>query len=113
MGASPRPARDINTWLAAKGLSGAPGLVAQVQDDGLDQGITTNASGTAHADILGQISGISNATSDPLGDTTAGHRQINAGIIMGNATIVTTDPAGSLLGQGMAPQASAFGTNIF
>ena len=85
----------------------------QVQDDGLDQGIDTNAPGTAHPDILGRIAGIFNATSDPLGDSGDGHGQINAGIIMGNATVGTTDPAGYLLGQGMAPEAQVYATKIF
>lgn len=101
------------SWLASHGLSGAPGLVVQVQDDGLDQGIATNAPGTAHPDILGRIAGIFNATPDPLGDSRAGHGQINAGIIVGNATGGLTDPAGYLLGQGLAPQARVYGTKIF
>ncbi len=100
-------------WLVAHGLSGAPGLVIQVQDDGLDQGIDTNEPGTAHPDILGRIAGISNPTADPLGDSTGGHGQINAGIIMGNATVGTTDADGYLLGQGVVPEALVFATKIF
>lgn len=101
------------TWLASKGLSGGNGIVVQVQDDGLDKGIATNVAGTAHADILGRITGIFNATSDPLGDSKDGHGQINAGIIMGNAALGTTDAAGFKLGQGLAPQATVYATKIF
>lgn len=102
-----------SAWLASHSLTGAPGVVVQVQDDGLDQGIATNAPGTAHPDILGRIHGIFNATSDLLGDTTAGHGEINAGIIMGNAAVGTTDAAGFKLGQGLAPQARVYATKIF
>ncbi len=101
------------TWLTSHGLTGGPGLIVQVADDGLDQGIATNAPGTAHADILGRIAGIYNATSDTLGDSRAGHGQINAGIIMGNAAVGTTDAAGHRLGQGMAPAAQVYATKIF
>lgn len=100
-------------WLASKGLTGGSGIIFQIQDDGLDQGIATNAPGTAHPDILGRIVGIFNATSDPLGNTTEGHGQINAGIIMGNATVGTTDSSGFRLGQGLAPMASVYATKIF
>lgn len=101
------------TWLASKGLSGGNDIVVQVQDDGLDRGIATNAAGTAHADILGRIAGIFNATSDLAGDSQDGHGQINAGIIMGNATLGTTDAAGFKLGQGVAPQARVYATKVF
>jgi subtilase family protein/Big-like domain-containing protein len=100
-------------WLASHGLTGGAGVIVQVQDDGLDQGIDTNAPGTAHPDILGRIAGIFNATSDPLGDGQDGHGQINAGIIMGNATVGTTDVDGHRLGQGVAPQAWVYATKIF
>lgn len=100
-------------WLASHGLQGAPGLVVQVQDDGLDQGIATNAPGTAHPDILGRIAGIFNATSDLNGGGVAGHGQINAGIIMGNASVGLRDGAGYLLGQGMAPLARVYATKVF
>ncbi|MBN1478311.1 S8 family serine peptidase [Candidatus Sumerlaeota bacterium] len=101
------------SWLASHGLTGGAGVVVQVQDDGLDQGIDTNAPGTAHPDILGRIAGIFNATTDPLGDGQDGHGQINAGIIMGNATVGTTDGDGYRLGQGVAPQAWIYATKIF
>lgn len=100
-------------WLAGKGLTGGSGLTIQVQDDGLDQGISTNAPGTAHPDLLGRIVGIFNATSDPLGDSADGHGQINAGIIAGNASVSATDGDGYRLGQGMAPQANVYATKIF
>lgn len=100
-------------WLASEGLSGGNGVIVQVQDDGLDKGVATNQPWTAHVDILGQIAGIFNATSDPTGDSKAGHGEINAGIIMGNATLGMTDAAGFRLGQGMAPQASVYATKIF
>jgi len=100
-------------FLTANGLSGGPGLVAQIQDDGLDQGDASNLPGTAHPDIVGRITGIFNATSDPLGDSLGGHGQINAGIVMGNAAVGTTDADGYRLGQGMAPAASVYGTKIF
>lgn len=100
-------------WLSDNGLTGGSGLIVQVQDDGLDQGIDTNAAGTAHPDILGRIAGIFNATSDALGDGQDGHGQINAGIIIGNATVGTMDTDAYLLGQGMAPQAQVYATKVF
>ncbi len=100
-------------WLNAQGLNGGFGTIVQVQDDGLDKGIATNLPGTAHVDIVGRIAGISNATADLLGDSRAGHGQINAGIIMGNATGGTADGAGFLRGLGVAPNASVFATKIF
>lgn len=112
-GASAPTGPGYTAWLAAQGLTGAPGMVAQVMDDGLDQGDASNLPGTAHPDILGRIAGIFNATSDPLGDGVAGHGQINAGIIMGNAAVGTTDGEGYLLGQGVAPLASVYATKIF
>lgn len=101
------------TWLSANGLSGGNDVIVQVQDDGLDKGIATNAAGTAHPDILGRIAGIFNATSDSLGDSKDGHGEINAGIIIGNASVGTTDGAGFKLGQGIAPQAKVYATKIF
>lgn len=101
------------TWLASQGLSGGSGIVVEVQDDGIDKGISTNLPGTAHADILGRIVGIFNATSDSNGGSRAGHGQINAGIIAGNATIGTTDGAGYKLGMGVAPAGLIYGTKIF
>lgn len=101
------------TWLTSKGLTGAPGAIIQVQDDGLDKGIATNLPGTAHPDIIGRIQGIFNATQDSLGDSKGGHGMINAGIIMGNASLGVTDAAGFLLGQGVAPLAKVYATKIF
>lgn len=103
----------FTSWLASHGLTGAPDVIVQVQDDGLDRGDTTNNPGTAHPDILGRIAGIDNPTSDPLGNSTGGHGQINAGIIMGNATVGTQDLDGYAFGQGLAPQARVFATKIF
>ena len=100
-------------WLASHGLNGAPARIVQVQDDGLDRGDASNAPGTAHPDILGRIVGIRNATADLLGDSRGGHGQVNAGIVMGNATVGRTDGAGFLLGQGVAPQALIYATKIF
>jgi hypothetical protein len=101
-----------SAFLASHALGGA-GLVAQVQDDGLDVGDDSNLPGTAHPDLLGRIAGIFNATSDPLGDGVAGHGEINAGIIAGNAVVGTTDGDGYLLGQGVAPDAYVYVTKIF
>ncbi len=112
-GAAAPTGPGYTAWLASHGLSGAPGVIVQVQDDGLDQGIATNEPGTAHPDILGRIAGIYNATSDALGDSTAGHGQINAGIIIGNATAGLTDLDGYHFGQGLAPLASVFATKLF
>ncbi len=100
-------------WLTSKGLTGAPGLIVQVQDDGLDRGDASNLPGTAHLDILGRIEGIFNPTIDATGNSIGGHGMINAGIIMGNATIGTLDGAGYKLGQGLAPQARVYATKIF
>ncbi len=111
---SPTPfGPGYQAFLTANGLTGGAGLIAQVQDDGLDQGIASNLPGTAHPDVVGRIAGIYNATADPLGDSRAGHGQINTGIIMGNASVGTTDVDGYLLGQGVAPQASVYATKIF
>lgn len=117
-GAAAPTGPGYTAWLASRGLTGGTlsngsPLIAQVQDDGLDQGIATNAPGTAHPDILGRIAGIYNATSDASGDGRAGHGQINAGIIMGNATVGTADGAGYRLGQGMAPLALVYATKLF
>lgn len=100
-------------WIAAEGLSGGDNIVVHVIDDGLDQGIATNLPGTAHADLLGRIVGIYNATSDPDGASRAGHGQLAAAIIMGNATVGTVDRGGYLLGQGVAPMAQVYATKIF
>lgn len=100
-------------WLGAQGLSGGDNIIVHVIDDGLDQGIATNLPGTAHPDLLGRIVGIFNATSDPDGASRAGHGQIDASIIMGNATVGTVDKGGFLLGQGVAPLASVYATKIF
>ncbi|MCC6156053.1 MAG: S8 family serine peptidase, partial [Candidatus Hydrogenedentes bacterium] len=100
-------------WLGAEGLSGGENITVHVVDDGLDKGIATNLPGTAHADILGRIVGIYNATSDADGACRTGHGQIDAAIIVGNATVGTVDKGGYLLGQGIAPQASVYATKIF
>ncbi len=100
-------------WLASKGLTGGSNIIFQIQDDGLDQGIATNLPGTAHVDILGRIIGIFNATADALGDCLDGHGELNAGIIMGNATAGTVDASGYKLGQGLAPQSRVYATKIF
>lgn len=100
-------------WLSAEGLTGGQGMIVQLQDDGLDKGIATNLAGTAHADLLGRIAGIFNATSDAAGDSRAGHGQINAGIIIGNAALGSVDSAGYKLGLGIAPSASVYATKIF
>ncbi len=100
-------------WLTQNGLTGGDGMIVQVQDDGLDQGLATNLPGTAHPDILGRIAGILNVTSDLLGDSEDGHGQINAGILIGNAAGGLTDSEGFLLGQGVVPGARVYGTKIF
>ncbi|MCA9449203.1 MAG: S8 family serine peptidase, partial [Candidatus Omnitrophica bacterium] len=100
-------------WLLANGLTGGEGMMVQVQDDGLDQGIATNQPGTVHPDLLGRVAGILNVTSDPLGDSRDGHGQINAGILIGNAATGMKDSAGYLLGQGMVPKARVYATKIF
>lgn len=100
-------------WLGAEGLSGGDNIIVHVADGGLDQGIATNLPGTAHADILGRIAGIYNATADPDGASREGHGQLAASVIMGNATVGTVDKGGFLLGQGLAPFASVYATKIF
>ncbi len=100
-------------WLASKGLTGGAGITVHIQDDGFEQGDASNLPGTAHADFLGRIVGVFNATSDPLGDCGGGHGSLNAGVIMGNASVGTTDAAGYLLGMGLAPQGSVYATKIF
>lgn len=100
------------TFLSDYGLGGS-GRIMQVMDSGLDRGIATNLPGTAHADFLGRITGIFNATSDANGSDLDGHGTINAGIVMGNATLGTLDPDGFKLGQGVAPLASVYATKIF
>lgn len=99
-------------WLAENGLEGGPGLGVHVVDSGLDLGNSSNLPGTAHPDYLGRISGIFNATSDIGGFDLDGHGTINAGIIVGDATVGTTD-GGFLLGQGMAPKATVFASKVF
>lgn len=101
------------SWLATNGLTGGAGLIVQVSDDGLDQGIATNLPGTAHPDLLGRIAGIFNPTTDPLGNCIGGHGQINAGIIMGNGSVGTLGLGGYNLGQGVAPQGQVYATKIF
>ncbi|MBI3736912.1 S8 family serine peptidase, partial [Candidatus Sumerlaeota bacterium] len=100
------------SFLSASGISGS-GVLVSIMDSGLDQGITTNLPGTAHADLLGRIEGIFNATTDATGSDLDGHGTINAGIIMGNATLGTADAGGFKLGQGIAPQARIYATKIF
>ncbi|MCH8333003.1 S8 family serine peptidase, partial [Candidatus Sumerlaeota bacterium] len=112
-GASEPASPGYADWLASHGLSGAPGVIVQVQDTGLGQGDASNQPGTAHVDLVGRIAGIFNATSDATGDDVSGHGTLNAGIIMGNAQVGTRDQGGYLLGQGMAPQASVYATKIF
>lgn len=102
-----------NSWLIQKGLSGGAGYVAHIMDDGLDKGDDTNQIGTAHLDILGRISGIFNATHDPKGNSTAGHGQINAGIIMGTPVAGNYDSSGFLFGVGISPSASIYATKVF
>lgn len=116
---SPTGPGTYDDWLTANGLLGGPGRTVQVQDGGLDQGIATNAPGTAHPDILGRIAGIFNATSDATGNDFGGHGTINAGIIMGQPISTQpgggpfTDAQGFLRGQGVAPQARVYNTKIF
>jgi hypothetical protein len=104
-------------WLDARGLSGAPGVIVQVQDDGLDRGTDDpKADGIPHPDLAGRMRAFFNATSDPLGDSASGHGQINAGIIVGNASVSASysmDSGGFHRGQGMAPAALVVGTKIF
>lgn len=109
------PGGGYQSWLDFLGLGGE-GYVVQVMDDGLSQGIDTNAPGTAHPDILGRIAKIDNATPDPLGDGKAGHGHINASIIMGQPIVTgqtIADADGFLLGQGVAPRARVYATKIF
>lgn len=100
-------------WLGAEGLSGGDNIIVNLFDSGLDQGIATNLPGTAHLDILGRIVGIFNTTSDPDGANRSGHGQLDAAIIMGNASAGTVDKGGYLLGQGVAPTASVYATKIY
>ncbi|MCX7017098.1 MAG: S8 family serine peptidase, partial [Candidatus Sumerlaeota bacterium] len=101
-------------FLARKGVDGS-GVVVHLDDDGLDQGNASNAPGTAHPDLLGRIVAILNDTSDPLGDSGAGHGEINAGILMGFPTAggPHADAQGFLLGQGIAPGARIVSSKIF
>lgn len=99
--------------LASEGLTGGAGLIAQIQDDGLEQGDDSNLPGTAHPDLLGRIVGIGNTTADESGASVSGHGTINAGILAGNGTVGTTDADGYLLGQGTAPQAGIYSTKLF
>lgn len=105
---------DYQAWLNSIGLDGS-GVTVHVMDDGLSQGIATNAPGTAHPDILGRIVGIDNSTNDALGDSGGGHGHINASIIMGQpiAGGGRVGPNGFLLGQGVAPQARVHATKVF
>jgi len=109
------PGGGYKAWLDALGLSGA-GYIVQIIDDGLSQGIDTNAAGTAHPDILGRIEKIDNATADPLGDSGDGHGHINASILLGQPVVsgqTIADSNGYLFGQGVAPQARVWATKVF
>jgi subtilisin family serine protease len=101
-------------WLEQVVLNG-DGVTVQVMDDGLARGDASNNPGTAHADIVGRIAGIFNATSDLTGNSRDGHGHINASIIMGQplAGGGRVDAGGFLLGQGVAPQARVYATKIF
>ncbi|HVR75320.1 MAG TPA: S8 family serine peptidase [Planctomycetota bacterium] len=99
-------------WLKRKGVLGE-GIIVQVMDDGLEQGIADGPPGTAHADILERITRIDNATSDREGDCRSGHGSLNAGLIAGNAASGLRDAAGFLAGQGVSPGAKVFATKIF
>ena len=100
-------------WLESHGLTGGEGLVAQVMDDGVDQGDASGNPGTAHPDLLGRIAGIFNATSDATGGGIGGHGHLNAAVIVGTAQVGTRDAGGFLLGQGLAPASKVYGTKIF
>ena len=115
------PFSTYAAWLNSIGLDGT-GRIVNVMDDGLSQGIATNAPGTAHPDIIGRIVGIDNAVrnpntgaGDPLGDGGGGHGHLNASIIMGRpiAGGGRVDSGGFLLGQGIAPGARVHATKIF
>lgn len=101
-----------DAWLDEWGVDGT-GVVVQVMDDGLEQGLDSNAPGSAHPDLIGRIAGIDNATGDRDGDSARGHGSLNAGIIAGSAAAGLRDRDGFLLGQGIAPGAQIYASKIF
>jgi Subtilase family/Carboxypeptidase regulatory-like domain len=110
-------------WLAARGLPSDSSQypIVDVVDDGIDNGTTT----PLHPDFyrLGarpgtsRVVAIGNCTSDPAGDSLAGHGNLNAGIVGGYNNrpngAAYTDSAGFHYGLGVAPYTRISGTKIF
>jgi len=119
---SPTTGARYQDFLARKGMDGK-GVTVEILDDGLDRGLSSNAPGSAHADLVGRIAGILNFTNDLLGDGTAGHGTLNSSIIMGQPKTAATlidgqwlgkmDGSGFQLGQGIAPGARILAGKIF
>jgi len=65
------PEGGYANWLWLKGVNGA-GVIVQIMDDGLSRGNASNAPARP-CRLLGRIIGIDNFTSDPTGNSTAGH----------------------------------------
>jgi hypothetical protein len=111
-------------WLISKGfpLNSAAYPIVDVVDDGVDNG---SATAPGHPDFytLGKktnasrIAYIGNVSTDPKGDGTGGHGNLNAGIVAaydaGTLSSDSIDANGYNIGMGTSPFGQVAGTKIF
>lgn len=109
-------------WLASKGFPGVNPFpfVVDVTDDGVDRGSLTDVNVEYKVDGLSggasRLSYVNNYSGDALGDSQAGHGNINASIICGynSATgSAAEDTLGYNYGLGIAPWAKVGDSKVF
>jgi subtilisin-like proprotein convertase family protein len=110
------------TWLASKGFPGVDPFpfVVDVTDDGIDRGSLTDVNVEFKVDGLAggasRLAYINNYSGDALGDSRAGHGNINASIICGYNSATGTaaeDSAGYNYGLGLAPWVKVGDSKVF